>query len=524
MSNKLELHEVFTVSGIPKVTFTKPEEYPQLLMALKTPGRCIIVEGPSGIGKTTAVTKAMNEVGIADQIIKLSARKRDDVALIKELPTMQPLGTVLIDDFHKLPDADKKQIADLMKVLADEGQAESKIIAIGINRAGEALIAFADDLTNRLETIQFEANPDKRIFELIRLGENALNVEINIKDEIVEASHGSFYIAQMLAYQTCLDAGLLEAQEPKVTTSISFPEVKARVFETLSRRFQTRTQEFAKGTRLRREGRAPYLHLLYWLGTSEEWTLSLDKAQVRHPDFKGSLTQIIEKDYLIELLRSVPHIGDVVHYEARNHLLTVEDPQFVFYLRNIAWDRFAEDVGYLGIKFPARYDFALSFAGLDREIAKAIFANLEEREVEVFYDKNEQHRILAEDVEDYLRPIYQSDAEFVVVLLGKEYPKRIWTKFESDQFKTRFKKSGVIPIWFSDAPPGLFDESGRVGGITYDVSGELETQVAEICELLSKKITESRVRPDGEHRVTGREGRIGDRPRRTVRQPAPFTV
>ncbi len=495
MSNdpKLQLHEVFTISGIPKYTFVKPEEYPRLLMALKTPGRGIIVEGPSGIGKTTAITKAMEEVGITEKAVKLSARKSEDVALIKELPKMQPLGTVIIDDFHKLPDGEKRQIADLMKVLADEGRADSKVVAIGINRAGEALINFADDLTNRLETIPFEANPDKRVAEILRQGEEALKVAINIRDEIIESAKGSFYLAQMLAYHTCLDAGVLEAQEVESETTISFPEVKARVFDTLARRFQSRTQEFAKGTRLRREGRAPYLHLLYWLGTSDEWTLSLDKAQVRYPDLKGSLTQIIEKNYLVDLLRSVPQMAEVVHYEARNHLLTVEDPQFVFYLRNISWDRFAEDVGYLGIKFPSRYDFALSFAGSERNVAEAIFANLGDREVEVFYDKNEQHRILAEDVEDYLRPIYQSDAQFVVVLLSKEYPKRIWTKFESDQFKKKFKKGGVIPVWFSDAPPGLFDESSRVGGITYDVTGDLSAQVASMCDTLAKRMAESRM-------------------------------
>ncbi|HYS09029.1 MAG TPA: hypothetical protein VEP66_09800, partial [Myxococcales bacterium] len=47
-----------------------------------------------------------------------------------------------------------------------------------------------------------------------------------------------------------------------------------------------------------------------------------------------------------------------------------------------------------------------------RDIADAIFKGLDEREIAVFYDKNEQHRILAEHVEEYLRPIYQSEASF----------------------------------------------------------------------------------------------------------------
>ena len=40
-------------------------------------------------------------------------------------------------------------------------------------------------------------------------------------------------------------------------------------------------------------------------------------------------------------------------------------------------------------------------------------------EFEVFYDKNEEHRILAENVEDYLGPIYRSEAAFVVCFLGR---------------------------------------------------------------------------------------------------------
>jgi len=211
MNNAQELHEVFTISGIPQYTFVKPKEYSRLLMALKTPGRGIVVEGPSGIGKTTAITKAIDEVAPAARVLKLSARKREDIELIKQLSDMQPLGTVVIDDFHKLTDKEKAQIADLMKVLADEGKSDSKVIAIGINRAGEALIHFADDLTNRLETIPFEENPDYLVAEVLRLGEAVLKNQINIRDEIIADANGSFYLAQMLAYNTCLTHGGLAA-------------------------------------------------------------------------------------------------------------------------------------------------------------------------------------------------------------------------------------------------------------------------------------------------------------------------
>lgn len=492
-----KIEEVFKIGGTPTYTFVHPVEYPALLVALRTAGRGVVIEGPSGIGKTTSVTQALRELGLADEVLSLSARKPADLDLIHGLPTMDDFGTVIIDDFHRLPDGVKQSIADLMKILADEERKNCKVVILGINNAGEALVQFAHDLNNRLEIIKFEANPIEKVQQLISLGEDALNVQINVKDEIAEAANGSFYIAQMLAHQTCLDSGILERKAERLVTGVSFELTRSKVFERLSRTFLLRTQNFARGTRFRREGRAPYLHLLYWLAKCDDWSLSVTRAIRDNQALSGSVTQIVEKGYLGGLVRGDPDIAAVLHYDPKSRDLTIEDPQFVYFLRNISWSRFAEDAGFLTMEFPSRYDFALSFAGPNRPVADALFQCLEEREFEIFYDKNEQHRLLAEDVEDYLRPIYQSDAEYVVVLLGPEYPKRVWTRFESQQFKDRFKSGAVVPVWFADARPGIFDESSRVGGFDFDPADDLSTQVEKIADLLSRKIQEKRARKPG---------------------------
>ena len=123
------LQEVFVLSGVPTYTFVKPVEYPRLLVALQTAGRGIVVEGPSGIGKTTAVRKAVAEAGLDNQVLVLSARKPEDVRMIADLPEMLPLGTVIVDDFHRIPDDLKAALADLMKTLADAGSADSKLVS-----------------------------------------------------------------------------------------------------------------------------------------------------------------------------------------------------------------------------------------------------------------------------------------------------------------------------------------------------------------------------------------------------------
>ena len=49
-----QVEEVFKTNGVPTHTFVRPKEYLQLQVGLRTPGRGVVIEGPSGIGKTTA--------------------------------------------------------------------------------------------------------------------------------------------------------------------------------------------------------------------------------------------------------------------------------------------------------------------------------------------------------------------------------------------------------------------------------------------------------------------------------------
>jgi hypothetical protein len=506
MSEKaiLELQDVFVLSGVPKHTFVQSIEYPRLLVALRTPGRSIVVEGPSGIGKTTAVVNAISEAGLTDRVLSLSARKKTDISLIAELPGQIPFGTVVIDDFHRLDNALKQMIADLMKTLADEAGSHSKLVVLGITNAGQSLISFGKDLANRIEIIPFEANPEYKVVELIEKGEAVLAVRLNVRDDIIREAQGSFYLAQMLAYNTCLRANILKTAEPPVQTAESFESVRSHVMATLSRSFHDTAVAFARGSKLRREGRAPYLHLLYWLSQSKNWYINADREADHHPEQRGSVSQVVSKGYLVDLISSSQDIQRLIHFDPSSSLLIVQDPQFVFYIRNLSWPRFAEEVGYISLEFPSRYDFALSFAGSDRDVAEALFSELQENEFEVFYDRNDQHRILAEDVEEYLAPIYSSDAQLVVCILGPDYPKRIWTKFESDQFKARFKSGDVIPIVLNTAPLGIFDSATRVGHIKWDRAADFEKQLKSSVEMLTRKCAEIRKKvKDGAEQAAG---------------------
>jgi hypothetical protein len=504
----LELQEVFVRSGVPTHTFVEPIEFTGLIVALKTPGRSIVIEGPSGIGKTTAAMKAIATAGLAEKFVTLSARKVEDVAFIASLPFSLPIGTVLIDDFHRLDVDIRRQIADLMKTLADESATHSKLVVLGIPNAGQSLLQFGTDLTNRIEIVRVEANPKFKVEELLTKGENALNTSINIKSEIVDAAQGSFYLAQMLAFETCLRSKVLNTQPSLRDTSESYEAVMAQVMTTLRRSFHDTTVAFARGSKLRREGRAPYLHLLYWLSQSKAWAINVEREAGLHPAQRGSVTQVVTKHFLRDLISESEVIQKVLHFDGIT--LVAQDPQFVFYIRNLSWSQFSEEVGFLTLEFPSRYDFALSFAGADRDIAEALFKGLEEEELEVFYDRNEQHRIIAEDLEEYLAPIYNSDAHIVVCILGADYPKRVWTKFESEQFKKRFRQGEVVPIVLNTVPLGVFDTANKVGHLSWERTADMGAQVSFAVEMLKKKCVELRERRTAEKSEKARKLKGGD--------------
>lgn len=504
------LEEVFKRSGLPTYTFVEPVEYGHLKVALRTPGRGVVVEGPSGIGKTTAVRKAALDAGLGDIAQMLSGRDPGDIESIKLIPELHEAGMVIIDDFHRLDDTIKHSIAEHLKVLADREDQKTKIVLIGINKAGDSLIHFAADLNNRVDTIHFEINDIARVRELIMKGEQALNIKIAHLEELATDAAGSFHITQILCHELCLDAGVTECQNQATSIETSIEKIRDRVLNELSRTFRARAITFARGRRFRREGRAPYLHLLRYLITSNEWTCNVDDVIASNSKIRGSLSQVIDKGHLETFLHEDKGLQDLFHYDSYTRVFAVEDPKLMYFLRNLLWSKFVKEVGFISVEFRSKYDFALSFAGERREIAKAIAESLQEHELEVFYDKDHQHLLLASDVEQYLGPIYRSEARFVIALLSKEYPKKIWTKFESENFKERFGDNSVIPIWFTDAPPGMFDESTRVGGFIFDPTENAEKQVALITDSLVRRAGAERSQEEQASQVREATTDLGD--------------
>lgn len=504
MNEPIYLEDVFKLSGIPTITFVEPDEYQNLYVSIRTSGRGVIIEGPSGIGKTTCVRQVIEKLKAepSDKIIKefkvLSGRKKNDVDIIKGILSSSDFGGVIIDDFHKLDDDLKCKISDLLKNLADEQPDNCKLIIIGINKTGKSLIDLSPDLLSRISIVKFESNPEYKLRELLEKGERALNLSLNVKEEIVSDSDGAFHIAQMLAHNACLQAKITERSDTHNTTDISYESLKETVIQELGYRFHDIVVRFVKGQRVKKGSRAPYLHVLYWLSREEERSLNLESYLINNPNHRNSVGQIITKGHLKTHYDSYHPFYDVMHYNDETTEISIEDPKFYYYIKNILWSKLAEKIGFNSFEFKSKYDFALSFAGANRAHAEYLNQRLADSELSVFYDFNEQSRILSEDVEQYLAPIYRSESAFVVPFLSKDYPSRIWCKFEGDTFKERFGNGCVIPLRYSDCPIGMFDTSNGIGGFTINIDEDIQKQLDLFASLLVEKICERRVQLNGE--------------------------
>ncbi len=192
-----KLSDVFKKNGIPTVTFVEPPEFVRFRAALRTPGRGIVVEGPSGIGKTTFLRKALEEGEAGGPRLRvLSGRARRDLSSIEKLPQGHD-GIVAVDDFHRLPLDLRVALVDYLKVLADE-ESNSRLILVGIPGTGQTLVDLGFDVVTRVDVFRLPPADDELILQMVTQGESALNIKFSDPNKIVSAAAGSLLIAQMI--------------------------------------------------------------------------------------------------------------------------------------------------------------------------------------------------------------------------------------------------------------------------------------------------------------------------------------
>ena len=106
-----------------------------------------------------------------------------------------------------------------------------------------------------------------------------------------------------------------------------------------------------------------------------------------------------------------------------------------------------------------KYDVALSFAGEDRQHAKALAALLKAGGYWFFYDENELANLWGKNLYDYLSSVYKDRARYCVMFLSQHYERKLWTNHERQMAQARAfqeNREYILPVRLDDTEiPGI---------------------------------------------------------------------
>jgi energy-coupling factor transporter ATP-binding protein EcfA2 len=283
---KINVFDVFTPTTQAKANFVRrPRVENRLHSALKTPGTQIVVYGESGSGKSTLLLNELARINRSyvttrcttndsfgsilleafDQLDKWVATQRaekkqsetlNDLSLqIGELKagasghdtrsseilysplvspqlTPQKLGQLLgvagkawvIEDFHKIPAAEKPALAQTLKVFSDLAADYPlvRIIVIGATDSAKEVVEHDREMNTRVAEIYVPPLDEDELSEILLNGGRLMNVSFDkVRGEVVRHSVGVASVAHQLALNCLLNMGIEEPSERRKRVSDS---------------------------------------------------------------------------------------------------------------------------------------------------------------------------------------------------------------------------------------------------------------------------------------------------------------
>ncbi|PTU30294.1 TIR domain-containing protein [Stenotrophobium rhamnosiphilum] len=442
------VEEIFVTEGLPQFTFVKPPNFNEILLDIRHPGKPVVVEGQSGTGKTSCVRKILEQLGGAGAEY-LTARSPTDVHKIEAVAANKLQGRFVVDDFHRLASETQEALANIAKFSAEAGaDAKTKLILIGINQVGAALIQLVPDVAKRTGVHRIQAGSRADIERLIREGCQKLNVQIENWEPIFDESKGDYWLTQQLCQTICMLNDVLETQDAPKNLEYDLVTLRGRVVEKLTSAFYPAVKEFCRGVRFR-PNNDPYFKLLQKIGGQESSIVDLNELANANEDVRGSINNIKESRLPI-LLRDKPTCGRHFYYNSETKNFAVEDPALFYFLKHLHWGKLRQDCGFKNVSRDVEYDFAISFAGENRDLAREIAEQLKSLDTHVFFDEHFEVNFLGGAWSAQFEKIFGRDSRLVICLLDKHYREKIWPTFERECFAPRVVDREVIPIFLDD--------------------------------------------------------------------------
>ena len=361
-----DVEDIFTPNKPATHTYVERTAVDELLTkALGTPGKQIVIYGESGTGKTTLVrnklvvkdamiiwTRCMSSMSFRDCLVDAfdslevfydlqvrdrstasqSRNVRGDVKLIggeaswasseehevtsqRVLPPavtpariaseMGRLGACwILEDFHKLPPEQKKELSQVMKIFMDVSAdyPTLKIIAIGAAGTAREVVALEGEMKNRVAELGVPLMTEPELRAILTAGEVLLNIRFDktVVDGIVAYSSGLAGVCHQLALNCCLAASVFKTAE--VAVSISSKAFEKAILQYVEEESDTTRGLFERAVKTDRErkydNRRIVLRALSNFGFAEGATHAemLNSIRQEYPEYPaGNLSHYAEE-------------------------------------------------------------------------------------------------------------------------------------------------------------------------------------------------------------------------------------
>lgn len=341
----IEIGKIFATVGVPSWNYEEPREFRDLLIELPILGKGLVIEGPSGIGKTSIVRRAIESFQSftpVEWILATDEQVYEQLNLVLSQGHFK--GYIVIDDFHHLTDEYKDRIARAIKFQSEQNPPDSKIIVIGINQVQQMLLEGFPELAGRVRTLRIEKQSDDKIQAMIEKGERAANITFRSRAEIAEIAEGSFFTAQLFCYSLAVKANIDRTQKERKIIEDMPHDALDKVLDMLNPKYKKSFSEIAKidaDHALKGAG----LVLLRLLAIEGNYDVSISEAKNKYPSLSHSFDRLMAGG-LQRSFDKNPSLKKLFFYDSRTRLLVFEDPQFAFYLRHIPWVKYARDAGH----------------------------------------------------------------------------------------------------------------------------------------------------------------------------------
>ena len=305
-----ELKNVFTPTTSANISYIARENVEnKLRKALDIPGKQVVIYGHSGSGKTTVLNHIIKEKSLTtitsrctnnstiESIIldafdelnpyyvesingtrkesisgaisseylgiksSIAGNVENSVGELKKrviLPqlTMQRLCEFIgaanaiwvIEDFHMVPNEEKRKISQMMKLFMDKARdyEKTKIVVLGAADYGYEVVQYDTELNNRVAEVEVPLLTTSEIIRIIQKGAEALNIGISIpvSNKIADYANCLATIAHQLAYNLCFNNKILCTQKRYI-------DIKDSKIEQAIKDFTSEKQDTYKALYLR---------------------------------------------------------------------------------------------------------------------------------------------------------------------------------------------------------------------------------------------------------------------------------